>query len=51
MNAVSIMKASKKENIPYRSALKYIEELETESNKSIVFYSKRWAKVEGEKVS
>ena len=32
----SIMKASKKENIPYRSALKYIEELETESNKSIV---------------
>ena len=32
----SIMKASKKENIPYRSALKYIEELENESNKSIV---------------
>ena len=32
----SIMKASKKENIPYRSALKYIEELEKESNKSIV---------------
>lgn len=32
----SIMKASKKVNIPYRSALKYIEELETESNKSIV---------------
>jgi len=32
----SIMKASKKENIPYRSALKYIELLEKESNKSIV---------------
>ncbi|ADZ10716.1 putative transcriptional regulator, ModE family [Methanobacterium lacus] len=32
----SIMKASKKVNIPYRSALKYIEELENESNKSIV---------------
>ncbi len=32
----SIMKASKKENIPYRSALKYIEDLENESNKSIV---------------
>lgn len=32
----SIMKASKKENIPYRSALKYIEELENESSKSIV---------------
>ena len=32
----SIMKASKKENIPYRSALKYIEQLEKESNKSIV---------------
>ena len=32
----SIMEASKKENIPYRSALKYIEELEKETNKSIV---------------
>lgn len=32
----SIMKAAKKGNIPYRSALKYIEELERESNRSIV---------------
>jgi molybdate transport system regulatory protein len=32
----SILKASKIENIPYRSALKYIEELEKESNKTIV---------------
>jgi len=32
----SIMKASKKGNIPYRSALKYIEELERESNRSMV---------------
>ncbi len=32
----SITKASKKGNIPYRSALKYIEEIERESNKSIV---------------
>jgi len=32
----SIKKASKKEDIPYRSAQKYIEELEKEVNKSIV---------------
>ena len=32
----SITKAAKKGNIPYRSALKYIEELEKESNRSIV---------------
>jgi len=36
----SIMEASKKENIPYRSALKYIEELEKEINKSIVSTSR-----------
>lgn len=32
----SIMKASKSAEIPYRSALKYIEELENEVNKSLV---------------
>jgi molybdate transport system regulatory protein len=32
----SIKKASKKEDIPYRSALKYIEDLENEVNKGIV---------------
>ena len=32
----SIKKASKKEDIPYRSAQKYIEQLEKEVNKSIV---------------
>ena len=32
----SITKAAKKGNIPYRSALKYIEEIERESNRSIV---------------
>lgn len=32
----SIMKASKKESIPYRSALKYIELLENEINKPLV---------------
>ncbi len=32
----SIMNASKKADIPYRSALKYIEELEKEINRSIV---------------
>jgi molybdate transport system regulatory protein len=33
----SIMKASKKANIPYRSALKYIDELEKELDRRIVF--------------
>lgn len=32
----SIMKASQKTHIPYRSALKYIEELENETNRNIV---------------
>ncbi len=32
----SIMKASKKANIPYRSALKYIEEMETEIQSPVV---------------
>jgi molybdate transport system regulatory protein len=47
----SIMKASKKGNIPYRSALKYIEELERESNRSMVSTLNEEVKVEAVKVS
>jgi len=50
MNVVPIMNASKRASIPYRSALKYIEEIENELNRRIVS-TQRGGKVGVEKAN